>query len=463
MKIKTIRVRITLWFSILFLILSANIMVFLFFAGQSVVRGSTRENLRTLVEDNLEELEYLGPDEQPDYEKGDHFLKWRNGTLEIDDDFKKYSAGVYISLYDENLFLYGENPIYANPSAYPPSDGQIQTIKQGRDTYLIYDAKTQNEELKGLWLRGIVNRQENVPLFLRVGSFMLFVLPFLALIAIYGGYQLARRALKPLSDISEQASSINSGSDLSKRIQVENPGEEASDLIDAFNAMLGRLQNSFETEKEFTSDASHELRTPAAVILAECEYALEEEDPAEWKESLEVISRQGAKMSKMIEDLLTFTRIEQRTVNINWEEINLTETALEVCLEQEKIRRKNIRMHLRLNTPVYIRGDRSLLERLIQNLVANAYQYGKESGNIYVETREENGRRLLSVKDDGIGIPEEELPNIWKRFYRTDSVRKAVDSTGLGLAIVRQIASIHHAEVKVFSKIGEGSTFLIIF
>ena len=148
---------------------------------------------------------------------------------------------------------------------------------------------------------------------------------------------------------------------------------------------------------------------------------------------------------------------------MKWEKINLTEIALDVCREQEKLRKKDIRLHMSLETPIYISGDRSLLERLIRNLVANAYQYGKEPGNIYVEIREENGQKILSVKDDGIGIREEELSNIWKRFYRAENVRKTRESTGLGLSIVQQIASSHHAQIKVFSKIGEGSTFLIFF
>lgn len=463
MRIKTIRAKITIWFSILFLILSAGIMLFLFLVGRSTVHSSTRDKLCMLVEQNVEELEFIEPDEQPEYEEGDYFLEWKDGTLEIDDDFNKYSGGIFVSLYDGNRFLYGENPIDTDPAAFPPADRQVQTIKQGGDTYMMYDVLVPDEELEGLWLRGIVNRQEDVPVFLRIGRFMLFALPVLTLIAIYGGYQLARRALKPLSDISEQASSIGSGSDLSKRVEIENPSQETLNLVNAFNGMLERLQHSFEAEREFTSDASHELRTPVAVILAECEYALEEEDSAEWLEALKVISRQGTKMSNMIEELLTFTRIEQRTVDIKWEKINLTEIARDVCREQEKIRRENIRMHLHLDTPVYISGDRSLLERLIRNLVANAYQYGREPGNIYVETREENGQKILSVKDDGIGIREEELSSIWKRFYRAENVRKIRESTGLGLSIVQQIASIHHAQIKVFSKIGEGSTFLIFF
>lgn len=463
MRIKTIRAKITLWFSILFLILSAGIMLFLFLVGQSTVHSSTRDKLCALVESNLEELEFLDPDEEPEFEEGDYFLPWKNGTLEIDDDFNKYSGGISVSLYEGTRMIYGENPDYADPSALPPAYRQTQTLKHEGRTYLIYDAPVQEEGLEGLWLRGIVNKREDVPVFLRIGRFMLVALPILILIALYGGYQLARQALKPLSDLSEQASSISSGSDLSKRVRIDHPSEETTNLVIAFNGMLERLQQSFEAEKEFTSDASHELRTPVAVILAECEYALEEENPSEWHDALTIISRQGTKMSKMIEELLTFTRIEQRTLEMKWESLNLSDLALEICQEQERIQKKDIRIHTRLETPVYVQGDRGLLERMIRNLVANAYQYGREPGTIHVETRNENGQTILSIKDDGIGISEEDLPHIWKRFYRAGNVPKARESTGLGLSLVRQIASIHHAQLKVFSKINEGTEFLIIF
>lgn len=465
MMIKTIKAKITIWFAILFLILVGGVMVFLFLVGQSTVYNSTQDKLRELVESNAGELEYLNPDEELGDDEGDHFVEWMDGYLEIDDDFREYSGGVYISLYGDQELLYGENPIGAIPDVLPFRDGELRRVKYERKEYYVYDMQVHGERLEGLWLRGVVNRQEDVPVLLRVSRFMLLALPILAVLAIYGGYQLAKRALKPLDEISDQASSISSGSDLSHRIRIEekNESRETHQLVDTFNHMFERLHISFEAEKKFTSDASHELRTPVAVILAECEYALDEKDPTEWREALEVISRQGTKMAEMIEELLTFTRLERGTIEARWEEIDLSKIAEEVCREQEKIRKKEIRMHTELQGPVWIRADRKLLERLIRNLVVNAYQYGKEPGNVWVRTYEEDGKKVLSVRDDGIGIDEGDLPNIWNRFYRADNARKDRDSTGLGLSMVKQIAILHHAQTKVFSKIGEGTTFLIFF
>lgn len=463
MKIRTIKAKITIWFSILFLILVASVMILLIFVAQSVVQNNKSDDLKELVLANLEELEYLNPDDNFGDDVGDQFIEWQDGFIEIDDDFCDYMNGIYISLYGGGELLYGENPIDAYPDILPPEDRKLQKIQYSAKEYYVYDIKVNGERLEGLWLRGIVNTQEDVPALLHVSRLMILVLPILAAIAIFGGYLLSKRAINPLDDISEQASQISGGPDLSKRIHIENKSIETDRVVDTFNGMFERLQNSFEVEKQFTSDVSHELRTPVAVILAECEYALEEESAAEWREALEVIFKQSKKMAEMIEELLTFTRIDRGTIDLRWEEVNLVELVREVCLEQELIWKKDICMNLELEEQVLIRADRMLLERLVKNLVANAYQYGNEPGNIWVRVYEENGKQILSVCDDGIGIQKEDIPNIWNRFYRGDNARKDRESTGLGLSMVRRIAILHHAETKVFSELGKGSAFLISF
>lgn len=460
---KTIRAKITIWFSALFMLLVVIVMALLYMVGRYTVYTSTRDRLRELVDANLDELEYISPGEHWDVERGDVYFSWGSGTLEIDDDFLTYADGVYVSLYDGENFLYGEDPIGVEPSILPLADAQLRQTRYGRKEYYVYDVHVAVQNLDSLWLRGVIDADEDVPVLLRVSLYILIALPILAVLTIYGGYLLAKRALQPLNDITAQASSIGSGSDLTRRIETGHESEETQRLTDAFNAMFERLHRSFEAEKQFTSDASHELRTPVAVIQAECEYALGEDDPAEWREALEVISRQGSKMSHMIDDMLTFTRLERGTILLNWEEVDLGKLAGEICREQEKIWSKDIQMHAELEDGLRIRGDRGLLERLLRNLVANAYQYGREPGNIWVRVERQDGRIALSVQDDGIGIREEELPFIWNRFYRTNNARKGGDSTGLGLSMVRQIALLHNAETKVLSKIGEGSTFLIFF
>lgn len=463
MKTKTVKAKITIWFSILFIVLVGIVLILLFLIGKSVLKSNTKEQIQTLVEANAGELEFLEDEDEMDLEEGDHYLPYKDGYLEIDDDFCESLDGMYVSLYNGDTLLYGENPIGADPGEVVFRHGKLREQMYQKENYYIYDVSVKGEDLDGLWLRGITGESEGISLLARVIRFMALFLPALAAVAVIGGYLISRRALKPLDDICDQAGSINSGSDLTRRIRIKNESAETNRLAETFNQMFDRLLDSFESEKQFTSDASHELRTPVAVILAECEYALEEEDSEEWREALRVISRQGTKMSEMIEELLTFTRSERGTIKLETERLNLSDLTEGVCREQTQIWKKDIALHRELQENLCLDADRGLLERMITNLVANAFQYGKESGNIWVRLYEEDAHVILSVQDDGIGIREEELEKIWNRFYRADNARKGGDSTGLGLSMVRQIAKLYDAQIKVFSEIGKGSTFLIIF
>lgn len=460
---KTIRTKITVWFSTLFMVLVIIVLALLFLVARNTVTTSTQNRLRALVGIDAESLQFIEPDDEWEAERGGIYYPWGGGLLEVDGDFLSYANGVYVSLYSGEEFLYGEDPIGVSPGLLPFADDELRKTEYGRQEFYVFDVCAATDGDEGLWLRGVIDTDEDVPVLLRVSLYILLVLPVLAVVTIYGGYQLAKRALNPLYDISSQANSIVSGSDLTQRIETGRESEETRLLADAFNAMFERLHRSFEAEKQFTSDVSHELRTPVAVISAECEYALSEQDPAEWREALSVISRQNTKMSHMIEDMLTFTRLERGTIDVKWEEVDLGALAREVCEEQRLIWKRDIAMHAELDEGLIVRGDRGLLERMIRNLVSNAYQYGKEPGNIWVWASREDGRIALSVRDDGIGIREEDLPKIWDRFYRAGNARQGGESTGLGLSMVRQIALLHGAQAEVSSKIGEGSRFLIYF
>ncbi|MGN0244165.1 MAG: ATP-binding protein [Lachnospiraceae bacterium] len=465
MKKQTIKAKMTVWFSALFFVLIMLVFGAFIMIGRNTVKTDTKEKLRTLVQANAEELEYLNVGEERDDDEGDHFVAYRDHYLEIDDDFCDYMDGVSVSLYYQDRFLYGENPIHAFPDEIPFQNEQLQTVKYEQENYYVYDLLVEGEGLEELWLRGVVSKKQNVPALYHAIWLMLLALPLLALIAITGGYHIVRRSLQPLDDICEQANHINEGADLTQRIQIAHKSKETDILADTFNGMLDRLYTSFQAEKQFTSDASHELRTPIAVILAECEYALEETDATEWKKALEVIERQGQRMSSLVENLLLFTRMEQGTLSLGDELVGLTELVEEIVHEQELLHQDgNIMVSLQLQPDRVIRGDRNLLSRMITNLISNAYKYGKENGTIQVRlyTNQED-RLVLEVQDDGIGIKEEDLPFIWNRFYRAEYARHDHTSVGVGLAMVRQIAQLHHAETEVISEFGKGSTFLILF
>ena len=226
--------------------------------------------------------------------------------------------------------------------------------------------------------------------------------------------------------------------------------------------MFYKLQTTLENEKQFTSDASHELRTPVAVIMSECEYVLDCADSLDdAKESVESIKRQSDKMSKLIDELLTITRMDKNTQKLNFENVDISELLSFVCDEQEEIHDGSKTLIRSIAPDIHSNADHLLLTRLFINLISNAYQYGKDGGTITVTLEEDNNNIVFSVIDDGIGIAKEHLQKIWERFYQVDSSRTN-GSMGLGLSMVKWIAECHNGAVTVESEVGKGSKFVFV-
>ena len=224
--------------------------------------------------------------------------------------------------------------------------------------------------------------------------------------------------------------------------------------------MFDHLEQSFEQERQFTSDVSHELRTPMAVITAQCEYTLEQERTTEeYEEALQVIRRQGRKMTKLINHMLDFARLEMRSGKYTDEILDMAELVNTICQDMKLIREHNISLEYQAE-PVMFSGNRELLSRLLTNLVSNAYRYGKENGHIFVNLQQKESALILSVKDDGIGIAKDEQEKIFHRFYQTESSRGG-EGTGLGLAMAYEIVRYYNGTIGVESAPGEGSTFTV--
>ena len=291
----------------------------------------------------------------------------------------------------------------------------------------------------------------------------LVILPFVILICALSGYLLSGRLLSPIIRIKDTAEKISNGADLGQRIEVANSNDEIGKLAQVFNSMLGRIEKSFETERQFTSDVSHELRTPTAVILAQAEYALEKERTGEdYIEALETIRNQGRRMNNLITDMLDYTRMEQGSERYAFENCDLSEIVTESTAQITVSDTKEITLTSDIESGIQIPGNRLLLSRLMQNLLENAYRYGKENGKVNVSLKKETNSIILSVADDGIGIEKDEQEKIFERFYRSDASR-SVKGTGLGLSMVKRIAELHGAEIDLRSEPGKGSDFRIIF
>jgi signal transduction histidine kinase len=228
--------------------------------------------------------------------------------------------------------------------------------------------------------------------------------------------------------------------------------------------MIGRLEKAFQRQKQFTSDASHELRAPLAVIEAESSLALQKErPPREYRQSLETISQESKQMSSLIEQLLTLARADAGKEQWNFTEVNLGRLIANLSADVEVLcQERGLSCQLGQNQDLLIKGDEARLRELFMNLLDNAITYTPNPGTVSVSLRREGQMAVVAIKDTGVGIPAEEIPFIFERFYRVDKSRsRSNGGTGLGLAICRHIAEAHGGKIEVESQVGVGSTFSV--
>lgn len=292
-------------------------------------------------------------------------------------------------------------------------------------------------------------------------SILWFLVPGYMVVAAWGSYILAKRALRPIHQITQTAQSIK-GSDWSKRIEGIRSVDEVGELADTFNRMLDELEVSFQRERQFTSDASHELRTPMTVIRVCTDDALQTKEQDIIQENLLMIKKENAKMTRMISQLLLLSRGYEGRQHFEPEDILLFDMAESVIEEfAGEAREKSIEIHNVVPQQTFIYADQSLFTQLLVNLVGNAVKYGKEGGNIWIGVRYDEVSAKLYIRDDGMGISKEDKEHIFERFYRADKARDRSGS-GLGLAIVKWIVEMHGGQIFVESRLGEGTVFYVV-
>jgi heavy metal sensor kinase len=296
----------------------------------------------------------------------------------------------------------------------------------------------------------------------RLAQTLLIVVPLTIMVAGAGGVFLARRAFKPVDQMTQTALEIEE-TDLSRRIPVKSR-DELGRLGSTLNQMIERLEKAFKRQQQFTGDASHELRTPLAVIEAESSLALQRERSAsDYRESLEMISQEAVHMSVIIDQLLTLARADYGAEQFVFEEIDLGEALSDVASDAEVLcREKGLAFEYTQTENPKVKGDRAKLRQLFLNLLANAIRYTPEAGRVSISLGQEDRMAVVAVSDTGIGIPQDELPLIFERFYRIDKGRSRGDGgSGLGLAICKYIAEAQNGTIEVTSEDGKGSTFSV--
>ncbi len=288
--------------------------------------------------------------------------------------------------------------------------------------------------------------------------------PIAVLLAGFGGYALARKALAPIDSMATQAKKI-SAERLGDRLSIENPEDELGKLGTVFNDMLGRLQAAFDQLRRFTADASHELRTPLTAIRSVGEVALQDQrSPAEYRDVIGSMLEEVDRLTRLAESLLALSRADTGHLQLQREVIPLLHLAKEASslvevLAEEKRQRIEIEGHEDLLVSV----DRLILRQAIINLLDNAIKYSPPGSQILVRIQSEGDKQVfLDVIDQGPGIPSEHQPYVFDRFFRVDKARtREWGGAGLGLSITRWAIEAHSGDITLKSEEGHGSTFRV--
>ncbi|WP_433721579.1 sensor histidine kinase [Actinoplanes sp. CA-051413] len=296
---------------------------------------------------------------------------------------------------------------------------------------------------------------------LRTYSLIALGVLFVASLGI--GWVLSGRVLRPVGAMARTAREIQA-TDLSRRIKLGGPRDELRDLADTIDSMLDRLDEAFQSQRQLIDDASHELRSPLAIIRTNLDASLTpaEATPEERERAVAVVDRATTRMSRLVEDLLATARRDAH--GLSDADVELTTIAREAG-EESFITDRGLRLRYHLPGELHLIGDADGLRRAVGNLLSNAVRLAPGSSTVTVATGRTGSWLWLAVADEGPGIAPDDLPRVFDRFWRgrpeSGAERSRQRRTGLGLAIVRQIVESHGGQVAAFSELGQGSTFVL--
>ena len=436
----SIKVRMTIWFTVVMVVISSLMLVFVMLMNRNQVTKPPAAQVVSVVTRNADRLEV------------------EHGVLDLS-DVDLFRHGVYTQVFDEEGQLLAGSAPTELTEQLPLAEGDVRQAQGSDGLYDVYDVSI---PAAGVWVRGTISHNARGGVMEVIVPLAWSVLPALVMLSVGGGWLISSSSFKPMEKVIAAAESISGGEDLSRRIGLPRGRSEINRLAGTFDDMFDRLERSFKAEAQFTSDASHELRTPVTVILAECE-TLERtaETTEDYVEGMTVIHRQAEQMSRLIGQLLHITRLEQGTQKTCMERGDLAALAEAVCEQQKMIAPEGVVLTCDAPENVEARMDVILMTRLLNNLISNAFRYGSGGGHVRVTVRREAEQAVLTVRDDGQGIPPDQQEKIWQRFYQVDAARSGGEGTGLGLYMVRQIARLHGGTAAVESAPGQGSTFTV--
>ncbi len=450
----SIRVRLTLWYS---LVLLAGLTLFgtgVWLVVSHSLRGSLDEALREHAEGVIMVLQSETKPDKPRHlreELAEYASATPGGNLM---DVRDSEGGQIIA--SKSVVL--EAPANAQSSAFG-----VQASSSGRYRTLTMTTQAGGETYRVLVATPLDATEASLR---RVRLLLLWSTPVVLLMASLGGYWISRRALAPVDEITRAARSIGI-QNLSERLAVPATGDEIERLSATWNDMLARLEAAVKRLSQFTADASHELRTPIALIRTTAELTLRRERSAEtYREALRQVMAESERTARMVEDLLLLARADAGLPSLPLERMELAPLVRDVCQQGQILAEAR---QLQISTvapddPVYVEANDPALRRMLLLLLDNAVKYTPAGGRITLSVDRDSEGTTVAVRDTGIGIPNTALPHVFERFYRVDESRsRDAGGTGLGLSIAKWIAERHHASLEAESVVGQGSVFRIRF
>ena len=429
----SLKKQIVLWYTVWTLFLMAIIFLMFFAVSDSLSLRAMRHDVEETLSDAASAL-------------------YRDDKRLYFGNLDEYDDGVYVLVYSsDGKKMFGRELPALNSVGY--QEGQ-RVLSISGSTWVVSDMM-----MTGFYIRSASMMSDLYTFFSSDYLPLLLLAPLMVVVSALGGYFIVRRSFRPLEDLINTASDIAGGNDLDKRLSSSKT-EEGRALSDSFNAMLGRLDESFKREKEFSDDASHELRTPLAVIRAECEYALSvSDDKSEVEGALNSIAKETDRMTRLVSALLEISRSDKGTIRIRKRDFSISDLLSSIAEEMCEIAEdKGLSFSSSIEDGIIVHADDDMITRAVINLVDNAISYSKENGKIEISLKTDGPDAVIAVRDDGIGISADAQRRIFDRFFQVDKSRKG-SSSGLGLAMVKEIARLNGAKVEVESSLGSGSLF----
>ena len=467
--LSSVRIRLTLWYTAVLACVLAALALATYFIVRNNLRHRTDSAIAELADSFLTTVhaELRGAAESNSIGNATQAAvsehRFRDTVfLVFDDKHNLIAASESASGFPPGSL---EGPLEPSGASHP-SAAEFHTVRLGGQRYRSY-TKAFSALNAGYELVVLQSPRPQEELLETLSGTFALVIPLAVLLASAGGYFLARRSLSPVVAMSTQAGRIGA-ENIHERLAVKNAADELGHLAQSFNELLDRLDRSFEQQRRFVADASHELRTPVAILYGEADVALSQQSraPEEYRESLGVLRAEAKRLKHIVEDLFTLARADAGQHPLMLTDFYLDELVSECARNLRALASaREITLSCETAGELPIRADEELIRRLVVNLLDNAIKYTPRGGAVSVFCDQRDSQYCIAVRDTGQGIPADLQPKIFERFFRVDKARSRAETdgggAGLGLAISLWIVRAHGGRIELTRSGPEGSTFTV--